>query len=59
VSSFGHTRPIVHASGFLKSGARIGEGDCMTPLSGPSLDLVLASAIAGARRSLRRLARRA
>ena len=29
----------------------------MTPLSGPSLDLVLASAIAGARRSLRRLAR--
>jgi hypothetical protein len=31
----------------------------MTPLSGPSLDLVLASAIAGARRSLRRLTRRA
>ena len=30
----------------------------MTPFSGPSLDLVLASAIAGARRSLRRLARR-
>jgi hypothetical protein len=27
----------------------------MTPLSGPSVDLVLASMIAGAKRSLRRL----
>jgi hypothetical protein len=35
-----------------------GDQESMTPLSGPSLDLVLASAIAGARRSLRRLARR-
>ena len=59
MSSFGHAVSIVHTSGFLKPGIAIGEVDCMTPLSGPSLDLVLASAIAGARRSLRRLARRA
>jgi hypothetical protein len=37
----------------------IGDREGMTPLAGPSLDLVLASAIAGVRRSLRRLARRA
>jgi hypothetical protein len=30
----------------------------MTPLSGPSADLFLASLIAGARRSLRKLSRR-